>query len=360
MEESLTSSSESQTSTPVARRRLAFPITDVCEFLDEALERLNSNIPIKNMFAIKKRAVREACHAVGRHMLKKLKDYRKVTARALAQQIIDYDGGRYSKLFQVVIGSAVSDPGYKSFTQCIYGYVKHNKGPENKTRRGSRSSSRSEEEEDGDFGLLPPSPSKQDLYGCVAYEVPLPFGETTSSQEEKRLQAVELENREDVEADTLMAATYATQRLDINRGKPLKVYLPTVIRGWPLLLRKTHFIRHAQTLLGKDVEAVFNNNVGNHWKTIFDFIHQYSETESKKEVVPQKITSMMSLVTQALSQSQSNRSIEARCISMFPMIALYLDEKLDKLFALLPVSTSLVHMQICVPNVFTITFFFHY
>ncbi|KAK3911454.1 Cell death activator CIDE-3 [Frankliniella fusca] len=330
--------STSDTTPRPARRRLNCNITDVCDYLDDVLEKMNSDKPPMNILALKKGAVKKACHSVGRHMIKNLKDYRKETARAFSKQIIDYDGGRYAKIFHVSIGSNISDPGYKAFAQRIYGYVNHNKGPENTSRRGSRSSSsssRSEEDED-DVGLLPPHPSKQDVYGCVAYDVPLPFGETEASQEDRRLQAMQLENAECAEASTLMAATYSTQRSDINRAKPLKIHLPSVFTNWPLLFKKIHFINHAQTLLGKNVQAVFTNNLGTHWKTIFDFIQLYSEEESKKETVQAKVQSMSALIASSISQGIQNRSVESRCIAVFPLIALYFDEKLDKLFTLLP------------------------
>ncbi|KAK3929718.1 Cell death activator CIDE-A [Frankliniella fusca] len=344
---SITSSNETDSiDSPAARRRPTFDMSDVCAYLDDALEKLNSEHPPRNMLAVIKRAVREACHSIGRHMLRKLRDYRKETARALAKTVIDFDGGRYAKLFQVMIGNSVSDPGYKSFTQCIYAYVNNNKGPENTGRRRNRSSSSTNEDNEefeDEFGLLPPPASKQDLYGCVAYDVPLPFGETSSTQEEKRLKIIELANPKSPEAETLMTSTCASQRIDINRGKPLKNHLPTIIRSWPLLLEKNHFIRHAQTLIGKDVEAVFTNNVSKHWKTIFDFIHQFSNAESMKVTVPSKVEAILSLIDNAMRQSISNRSIESKCVAIFPMIALYLDEKLDKLFTVLPVSITCYH-----------------
>lgn len=344
---STSSDSDSQI-TPVSRpRQIAFPMSDVSDYLDEILEMMESETPPKNLLALKKRAVKEVCHAAGRYILKKLRDYRKGTARNLAKYIIDYDNSRYKKIFQIVVGTTISDPGYNAFGQSIYAFVNHNKGPEHKSPRGSRSS-RTEEEED-DFGLLPPHPSKQDLYGCVAYEVPLPFGETAATQEVKRLDAISLSplNPLGQEADTLMAATYATQRVDINRSKPLKTHLPGLLENWPLLAQKSHFLSHAKTLLGKDVQAVFTNNVSQQWKTVFDFFKLSCIAESSKETVPAKITEMQSIIKAAEDMSVRNQSIEARCRAMFPLITLHMGEKLEKFYVVLPVSNFFLSI---VPN----------
>ncbi|XP_034248963.1 uncharacterized protein LOC117649888 [Thrips palmi] len=313
-----------------------FPISTVIPFLDPILEVMDNSASHhpKHFQHLKKHAIKETFHTIGNYMVLTLKDYSKGTARSLARSVMNYADKKYAKIFEIMINGQLCDPGYSCFAQQIYAYVQANKGDEKiRRKRGKvgKGKSPAEEEEVDDEGLSPPT--HQDSYGCVAFEVPLPSGETPETQERQRLEAVAV-SPESLEGLKLMAATYATQRLDINRGKPMMRNLPKIMDRWPLLKISSHLINHGEELIGKDVRSVWTKSVSEKWTSIYDFMKHHCQINYKETSI------LNELIADADSFDKGTRSIQAKCASIFQLIVGFMSEQQSALLTVVPTDAS--------------------
>ncbi|KAK3909801.1 Cell death activator CIDE-3 [Frankliniella fusca] len=320
------------TTTPRRSRSVCFAMHEVTSFLDPLTAKLNDKQLPKNFYVLKKKAVEEAFHLAGKYMIK-IQDYKNATARKLAEFIINHDNGKYRKIFEIQIGSSM-------VIQDTNIFLKKYMREENTKKRLTPTRPRQRVESDcDDEGLLPPPPSKQDMYGCVAFSVPLPDGEDDETQEEKRKRLLVL-GEDDDESIALMAATFPSQRSDINGAKPLISRLGAVMEKWPLLTKQGHFLSHSKTLMGKDVKRVWDKNIGEKAENIFKFMEQHFENEaSKKEPAPQTLN-MLDLIRKAKELDMGRRSVAASCVAVFSLIIGYMNESQNSVFIILPESAS--------------------
>ena len=145
----------------------------------------------------------------------------------------------------------------------FFRYIKPN------SKKRKRSASDTEDfgnEDESDANSAPLRYGKnQDLYGCVAFEPALSETESKETQEMKKITLLEQFNKEEPDIEVikkLLDDTYPSQRVCINRRERHHLNLENILKShWPHLKKKSYFLAHADTLLGKKVQEVWNQNI---------------------------------------------------------------------------------------------------
>lgn len=228
--------------------------------------------------------------------------------------------------------------GYASFLTRLYERLNTIKPKEMKRKRNRLSVLDEDEDEDGNLGRRWSYEvhEKYDSYGCVAWEPALPDGEDDVSQEEKKLKMATLEDYEDeIEITTLMQATFATQRRAINRRKG---EVQSVIEEWPYLMKRSHFLAHANTLLGKDVKKEWEEGLATKGLALFDLIK--SKVLNKKLSGATKVffESSGKYLLEADAAALNLRCDSPRVIAVFPAVINYFKEESFYAFKIVEVS----------------------
>ncbi|KAJ8673839.1 hypothetical protein QAD02_005101 [Eretmocerus hayati] len=160
----------------------------------------------------------------------------------------------------------------------------------------------------------------QDGYGCTEYAPAIPDSETPDSQEEKRLRLAELfQNSTSPETDevsNLMSETYATQRALMNSKQR---NLNKLFKDWPYLGIASIFIAHSHKLLGKDVNAIFQESL----KNKAGIIRQYLKNCPIMKKKPEQLTAIS---RESKDASVTFRSKLPETLIIFKLVPLYFDE----------------------------------
>ncbi|XP_034252566.1 uncharacterized protein LOC117652041 [Thrips palmi] len=303
--------------------------------LDIALHPELHNITPGRFLKQKKAAVKETYQEVVKFIKAKVKCYSHATAKHYAQLVLGYDGGKFSKLFEVKVGSSVKS-GLGPFTLQVYNHLNYRKDDTEKRPRGARRRLELGDDDNEDDPQIPADMSSA-AYGCVRYEEPLPIEETEESQEQKRLDLLSVEP-DCAEAEVLMEKTYVSQRISINRAVPLKKRLPEVFRQWPLLRHRKHLCQHASRLLGKDVQTVWSSALGEKCGRFSDFMltHWTTEDKRKSSTLSRKMLDLL----QEKEAASVSLSLQSNCLAMFPLLTGFLKDQEGLLFKLVPAATS--------------------
>ncbi|XP_070531448.1 uncharacterized protein [Cardiocondyla obscurior] len=202
---------------------------------------------------------------VADYMLNELKQ----TSRGMAEKIALNICNTYPKSFKDTIDNQQWGSGIESLRMQIYNCVQYMKHTRNKKRAFSSDSDDAELEERKKQTAIS---QRRDQYGCIAYAPKLPPTEDSKSQEEKRIQLLEL--FANVERDTktvnhLMIDTYPTVRGIINE-KSKKI--EELLIDWPFLKDSDFLLQHSSTLLGKDVTNIWSNSLNTKVKPIRQYL----------------------------------------------------------------------------------------
>ncbi|KAK3931990.1 Serine/threonine-protein kinase PDK1 [Frankliniella fusca] len=311
------------------------PMRNIVEILNPILEvALNPDdgqVTPLQYFQMKKVAIRETYQEISKFIRKKAKSYSFPTAKHYAQLVLSYDSGKFSRLFEVKVGSTVKS-GLSAFTLQIYNNLNYRK-TEKKTRRPRRRLLETQSEEDVDDVVPLPSEITSASYGCAAYAATLPPDETEESQEKSRIDLLSMDP-DSTEASVLMERTYPTQRAVINQRKVKDVFIM-----WPLLKHRTHLCSHADRLLGKDVRNVWSHNLGNKCGRFNDYMLAHFASENKKKSTT--ITrSMLSLLKEKDQVDGILQQEQANSLALFPLLVGYNKEDSNLLFRVMPATTT--------------------
>ncbi|XP_071573700.1 uncharacterized protein [Temnothorax nylanderi] len=276
---------------------------------------------------------------IAEYMTQDLKDYSRRTAERIAKIITE----KYPKTFSDVINNKTVGSGMESLRQQIYNAVNYRKGIDKETKR--RAEIRLSEETADDPAPALPKPRKQDEYGCTEYEPLLPPTESTTSQTNKKLQLIQFfksDEKDEKKISQLMDDTYPTQRVDINKKTRDLVQL---LQVWPYLQSPKYLIDHASRLLGKSVQATWEESLTMYAKPIRKYIIfsekskmiKLRQSNSISETKPNESKiDILQIISDAKASSTATQSEVALIAVIFPLIATQLKEDPQYLFRVIP------------------------
>ncbi|KAM8762282.1 uncharacterized protein AB9X84_007107 isoform 2-T2 [Acanthopagrus schlegelii] len=190
------------------------------------------------------------------------------------------------------------------------------------------------DDEEGDDDDQPPvaTCARRDSYGCVRWQPEdYPDGETSASLEEKKLEMLDIFNREGLKGaergrvEDLMAITYAKQREYINANPSPSIL--DVGKEWPFLFSQKFLFSHFTTLTSVELYTRLNEDLNKKGKRLLDFFSSQI-TRWKKEV--------RAVLKEALKKDREGTDGLA---AMLVMLA-YFKEQEDSLFLLADVTTT--------------------
>lgn len=321
----------------------ALPMRNIVENLDPVLEIAlhpdGSQVTPAQYLKMKRLAIKETYQEVAKFIRKKVKKESFPIVRHYAELVLRYDGGKYSKLFEVQLGSTVKS-GIAAFTLQIYNHLNYRK-PEEEKRNKRRAPRRRldenqvDEEAEDDVRPLPDTELTSAAYGCVAYSAPLPPEEREETQESSRVDLLS-SDPESAESAVLMERTFPSQRCTINRRK---VQVKEVFDLWPLLKHRTFFLSHAERLLGKDVRNVWSLNLGEKCGRFCDFMQAHFAAEDKRKSTA-RTTDMLAILREKEYVNGVFQQKEANSLALFPLLVGYNKESADVLFRVMPATTT--------------------
>ncbi|KAJ8666388.1 hypothetical protein QAD02_008050 [Eretmocerus hayati] len=164
---------------------------------------------------------------------------------------------------------------------------------------------------------------RNDSIGCDQYSPKLPDGETDETQNAKRVPLLTLYGKlgsddppSTEEIDDLMAATYSTQRILLNAKER---ELVKILSDWPFLNHSSYLIKHSSTLIGKDVQKVWDASNEDKFKDMRLFLKVAMKDDEKVE-------KRHTVVQQSLRVIKAQRNDRPKTSVVIPLLMLYLDE----------------------------------
>ncbi|XP_043478402.1 uncharacterized protein LOC122508870 [Leptopilina heterotoma] len=281
--------------------------------------------------------VRKLIHRTADYMTSTLKSTSYVETLRMAKKIVE----RYPKAFEKVTwknGHIYSD-GIHELRAVIYDRLKYqNKQSSTKTKKRS-----SVEIEDSDApGSVANKKIKitrygkgQDCYGCVAFEPPLTENDTIENQKEKKNQLLKYfeEDCDTMLVTDLLEQTYPSQRRCINHREEENIKLQDILTNhWPYLTKEKYFIDHADVLLGKKVQDVWNTNLQKKSESIVSYFEGIIFQHRKTNNIPGYVKKMKEI---SKSYKEIEKEVESRkpsALAILPLIACQFKE--EELFTL--------------------------
>lgn len=175
----------------------------------------------------------------------------------------------------------------------------------------------------------------QDCYGCVAYEPPLPENDTIESQKEKKKQLLKYfeEDCDTMLVTELLEETYPSQRRCINHREEENIKLQDILTNhWPYLSKEKYFINHADVLLGKKVQDVWNSNLQKKSEIIVSYFEGVIFQHRKTKNIPGYVKKLKEI---SKTYKEVEKVVESRkpsALVVLPLIACQFKE--EELFTL--------------------------
>ena len=324
----------------VSERRapLSFPWE---KLTDNIKEKLDLHVPLPDERKLELRKI------ICMHLTGTLKDYTRTTTNAVVNLLLN----KYPEA--LVIKDADGDilnNGAKAFCIKLYDQVQYKKPASQKiSRKRPPSSAENDENEEGNssnsssFHTSIRSVRHRDFdeYGTVAYEPPLPDGETKLSQESKlmrlRLLHSKRDKNDDDEIKQLLSETYATQRKDIiDRVGTLNEFL----KNWPHLEDAEHFLNHASVLFDRDMKEVWDEKLAAKGAALFSIFEKECEKSNQVCVARREARrKMKEAVIEANEASENLTTQTPKYLSLFKLLPLYFLEEDNKMYHIVSVST---------------------
>lgn len=129
----------------------------------------------------------------------------------------------------------------------------------------------------------------------------------------------------------LIQETYPLQREEINRARTSTDW-NNLFSSWQILKFSKLIIFHANLLLGKDTKNLWYEEAANH-TTIICFMESHIESSTNKTMC-ESMTTVISSMKDSIAATSSTRP---NSIAVFPLLVLYLKEKIDSLYLLFEV-----------------------
>jgi hypothetical protein len=251
-------------------------MTDVCSTLDLALEELGTLPRGGKRTSVQDKAAFAASRAIGQFVHRHVHNYSLATARYYASSLMEYSGGKYKDVFNQYVGDILADSGFTWFVSKIYNQFNSLKGAENKQPRAKKP--RAEEATEQNALKRTRRRKARGDYGCPNFNPPLPEGETGESQEEKRLEEVNLLELEEHGAtlEHLLEVTYASQREEIVACNRMGLVITKFLPRWPHMLLPKYHLQHAIRCMMLDpVQELWDRTVVARNQDIIGFMRSY-------------------------------------------------------------------------------------
>lgn len=235
---------------------------------------------------------------------------------------------KYKESFCDIVGDTVVGTGYESLRKQLEERLF------NLSRKKSKSSSILAKLAADDGNSEPPAKMKKpvsDSYGCVNWQPDaFPENENDETQKEKQQWLIR-EHPKDVvdkpKVKLLMKQTYTSQRLLINRQKPMPPTINEIKELWPFLFCKDYLLQHFEELMGFQLQAVFQKTVEQKSSVIYDYM--------KQEVSKKKVKQSIKLIEDTMALQESKAAIMAGvCL----LLLAYFDEEEDNMIRFFDVS----------------------
>ena len=323
----------------VSERRapLSFPWEKLTDIIKEKLE-LNVPLPDKRKSELRK--------IICMQLTGTLNDYTRTTTNAVVDLLLN----KYPEAL-VIKGAAgdILNNGSKAFCIKLYDQVKYKKPAIQKmSRKMPHSSTENGENEEGNssdssnFRTSIRSVRNRvfDEYGIVAYEAPLPDGETKLSQEGKlmrlRLLHSKMDKNDDGQIKQLLSETYATQRKDIiDRVGTLNEFLT----NWPHLEDAERFLNYASVIFDRDMKQVWDKKLAAKGAALFSIFKKESEKLNQVCAARREARRKMKEAVIAANEASENLTTQTpKYLSLFELLPLYFLEKDNTMFHIVSVS----------------------
>ncbi|XP_034237348.1 uncharacterized protein LOC117642855 [Thrips palmi] len=320
--------------TPAPPKCPPLPMGPLLETLDPILKDLKMDPPPRNILLKKRRGAREASKYVSDFIWKRVRNYTFSTCQSYVSALFSYDDGLLKPLFHRSYVGLVHDTGFEALVTSVYNALNHLRsksrieaGETPRKRRAARSSrDNMADEEMVDDVESDPKHRKIDDYGCVRHNPGLKPGETSASQEQKRLALSRLSDiSEGPEVEKLLMETYATQRSEIVGARPISS-LKGVLSRWPHLLSHHCFYKHASHLLDKDVLDTFLTSLGHNAKDICQYLNHFWK---QRVNVPPGLDKLLDQLDAAVSLERSDAPFS---VVLIPLLLKYFKEDTAILF----------------------------
>lgn len=252
------------------------------------------------------------------------------TKRGTAQRIAEIICKLYPRTFADKIEGVEWSDGIDTLRTSIMNCVNYKIG--SKKRKAPVATIDSDEDEDEVQRRERDNPRNQDEYGCTEYAPELPSDENFKIQEEKRLKLIELfENLDHGSPGVfeLMDNTYAMQRKSIN---DVTREIDIVITEWPFLTDEKCLIQHADKLLGKSLQTIWNNSLENKVKPIRQYLKTCHAIKKNKSQELKEIIKECKEATEIRKDNFPDNAI------IFPLLVLYFEENIEMLYKIIDVS----------------------
>lgn len=296
----------------------------------------NVQTSLRTGLPLSPRSRKRMVHTVRDYLLNDLKDISRKTTQSISQQIVD----TYKKTFTTKISNESTDGQVESLRQAIYHaahYVNSQSGDGNVKLDNL----------DNDDDLTIDKPIVQDEYGCVAYLPGPPKPEVLASLEEQRLKLIDIfkSEREDINEEIIefMDACYYLQRKKIHIEKELSI----IFEHWPYFRNSKLIIKHANQLLGKNINSTWKLSLQKLCKPINRFSKngeiarevtakkKKSKTDANLEADSKYVRNILKTVKQYCDNLKTDEPYEA---VVFAFITKFMKENLNFLYVVTDVS----------------------
>lgn len=238
---------------------------------------------------------------------------------------------KYKESFCDLVGDTVVGTGYESLRKQMEERLF------NLSRKKTKSSSFLAKLGAVDDGNSEPPPKMKkpvsDSYGCVNWQPDsFPENENDETQKEKQQWLIR-EYPKDVadkpKVELFMKQTYTSQRLLINRQKPMPPTIKEIKELWPFLISKDYLLQHFEELMGFQLQAIFQKTVEQKSSVIFDYM--------KQEVSKKKVKQSIKLIEDTMACQESKAAIMA---GVYLLLLAYFDEEEDNMIRFFDVSNT--------------------
>ena len=163
-----------------------------------------------------------------------------------------------------------------------------------------------------------------------AFEPALSETESKETQEMKKITLLEQFNKEEPDIEVikkLLDDTYPSQRVCINRRERHHLNLENILKShWPHLKKKSYFLAHADTLLGKKVQEVWNQNIELKVSEIVSYFRSYCGYYRGKKNSPETVEQMRKHFRDTKEAEKNLKSNKPKILAFLPLIACHFKE----------------------------------
>ena len=118
-----------------------------------------------------------------------------------------------------------------------------------------------------------------------------------------------------------------SQRVCINRRERHDLNLENILKSqWPHLKGKSYFLAHADTLLGKKAQELWNKNIKLKVSKIVSYFRSYCGYYQGKKKTPETVKQMRKHLRDARKAEQNLKSNKPTTLAFLPLIACHFKE----------------------------------